>query len=311
MKKHIKIILLIQLFSCSEVSELSIINLIGAEVESIKYLDNFEIDGVSMDNELIVSWARRNQYFNLYDHNLNFIKSIGRYGSGPGEFLTIENVYLTENQLIIYDSHKRTFELFTRDGAFVNSITVDRQVNNIFVKNDTVMYVNSFEPNAFAIIRLFGANFENYEYIYSQRTREILQSYNSLRLFDDILTVNRVLSNQIVLIDTKTLKSKTITNDYLPSGPEYVYQGEFKFPTGPVWRTGLIVDDVFLQVKNNKGSGSEIYRFNNQGKIDLKYVFDEPISNLFLVESEVWIFTSKQLIKYHVDLFKQEENDKS
>lgn len=303
--------ILIFIMGCTELPTIITVNINEFDTSRTDYSEDFTFDGISMNNRFIVSWARRNNFFDIYDTDLRLIKSVGRYGAGPAEFLKIENVFLADNHIITYDSQKKAFDFFTYSGTHVKSITSERLINSIYAISDTSIIVNTYEPNSIAVIGLLGPSLERYEYYFTQNIREILDGYNVIDFYNNEIYLYQVLSNKYIVIDSKSKRSRVFENPYLPSEPEYNFHGEFKIPVGPVWRTGLKVGDYFLQVRNVPSIGSEIYRFNSNGIIDVMFELDRPISNLFLVENEIWVFTSRQLLKFNIDVFNREYHDNS
>lgn len=304
-------LILIFVVGCTEPPKIITVNINDSATSQTDYSEDFTYDGVSMNQRFVVSWARRNNYFDIYDADLQFIKSVGRYGAGPGEFLKIEDIFLTDNHIITYDSQKKSFDFFSFSGAHIRNISSDRLINSIYAISDTSIFVNTYEPNSIAVIGLMGHSLEQYEYYYTQNIREILDGYNVIDFYNNEIYLYQVLSNKYVVIDSKSKRSRVIENPFLPSEPEYNFHGEFKIPVGPVWRTGLKVGNHFLQVRNVPSHGSEIYRFDSNGVVDVKFELDRPISNLFLVKNEIWVFTSRQFLKFNIDVFNRKYNDNS
>lgn len=80
-----------------------------------------------------------------------FIKSFGREGRGPGDFLYVNDIEVIGNELYVLDYKNARFQLFDIDtGSFIRSIRLDfqPQINSeFFVHKDKIYLLGSISDN--------------------------------------------------------------------------------------------------------------------------------------------------------------------
>ncbi len=70
----------------------------------------------------VLDAARFEKRIVLYDENGRFLRTFGRMGYGPGEFITMEFQRFTREVIHIYDWNQRRLVLFNLDGTLLESI---------------------------------------------------------------------------------------------------------------------------------------------------------------------------------------------
>ena len=89
-----------------------------------------------------------------FDKRGNFIKTIGRKGQGPGEFLSVLNLRITKaGEISFYDSRNGKFLFFSREGDLVKEIKNTSQISSfggaVFLDNGNFLFEESnVDPDA-------------------------------------------------------------------------------------------------------------------------------------------------------------------
>jgi len=79
----------------------------------------------------------------VFDQNGTFLKSIGRKGSGPGEFDFISSMATLPNgNILVMDFQSRRASLFKPDGEFINSYLWRGNIFGIYLTTDSSYTVN-------------------------------------------------------------------------------------------------------------------------------------------------------------------------
>ena len=79
---------------------------------------------ISIDTDgLIYVTDRGNQRIAVFNRDGEYLRSFGRKGEGPGEFLSMRLLYLHNNILNLYDFQNRRATLFRTDGTLLDIIT--------------------------------------------------------------------------------------------------------------------------------------------------------------------------------------------
>lgn len=309
MRNLIVLFLLILVTSCNQQPNIIEITLVGSETETIFYPEGFMYEAISIGNDHIITWSRNVNYFELYDYGLNSVRTIGSMGYGPGEFQRIDDVFWIDKYIIAYDQHKKTYEYFTEDGSYFKGIIIDKRITSTVVKNDTTLIVNVLEPNASYVIELSGEDLKNERYLFFKNHGELLMNYNSLAMDNTHIIVMSTFTNKAYLINKDDLTVRTLDNKIMPTQPGFSYVSDIRIPKSPVWRTGLKINDIFLKARNLEGGVAEIFRYQSNGSIDLKFELPLFISKMFVVDKEVWIFTTESLLKFPINVFSQDYHD--
>lgn len=81
----------------------------------------------------------------VYRPDGSYVKSIGRAGRGPGEFLDISNLLIHNNRLYVHDSHHKRFQIFSlEDLEYTTSFDV--QIENRGAIDELNNAIASFVP---------------------------------------------------------------------------------------------------------------------------------------------------------------------
>jgi len=90
-----------------------------------KYFHGANDAAILSDGSVAIANQQSGEIF-LFDAAGQFIRAIGRTGSGPGEFQDLTNVIVLEGDTIVaFDSRNRTVSYFTRTGDFVKGYRVE------------------------------------------------------------------------------------------------------------------------------------------------------------------------------------------
>lgn len=309
--KYLVVILSLLLIGCKQQSTLTTINLVEVESESVLYPDGFIYESISIGNNHILTWSRNSHYVDVYDFDLNLTRTVGRFGSGPGEFQRIDDTYWVGDYIIVYDANKKMYEFFDPEGNYLRSVISDKRITSSIVKNDTTIFVNVLEPSAAYVVELSGENLENERYLFVNNNGDMMSNYNILDMDDTHIIVKSMFTNKAFLIDKNNLSVRTLTNRFMSANPSFNIVADVRVPTSTIWRDGLKIDDIFLKARNREGSVSEIFRYQSNGSVDAKFDFPEFITRMFRIDQEIWIFTPTSLQKFPINIFTQEYHDNS
>ena len=146
----------------------------------------------------------------MLDNNLNLVKSIGDYGRGPGEFLSVTYMYIDEDSLYAYDGNKNRIIVFSTNGKFAREFepafsifskftVIDDKIVSCFPYSDKpiiVMNKNGEVQNS------FGSLINKYDETqrYSTNTWDILYNGDhiiAVNISDPVIDVYDINGNQI------------------------------------------------------------------------------------------------------------------
>ncbi len=82
-----------------------------------------EFTAVTWDDDLgYLAYANAEGGIKHFDLSGRFVRTIGSEGEGPGEFRSIDDVHVVDNQLVVLDARTRSWSLFDEDMAFVKRL---------------------------------------------------------------------------------------------------------------------------------------------------------------------------------------------
>jgi DNA-binding beta-propeller fold protein YncE len=81
----------------------------------------------------------------VFDRNGKFLRTIGKTGTGPGEFRTPHGIkFDSQGRLIVADRHNHRVQILTKDGKFIAEYKEFSRVSGIAIdKNDTIYAADS------------------------------------------------------------------------------------------------------------------------------------------------------------------------
>ena len=84
----------------------------------------------------------------VFDRNGNFLRVIGRSGTGPGEFRTPHAVeFDSRGQLIVADRHNHRIQILTKEGTFVREYHEFGRSSGLAIDSNDVMYTADSESD--------------------------------------------------------------------------------------------------------------------------------------------------------------------
>ncbi len=82
-----------------------------------------EFTAVTWDDDLgYLAYADAEGGIKHFDLSGRYVRTIGSEGEGPGEFRSIDDVHIVDNQLVVLDARTRSWSLFDEDMAFVKRL---------------------------------------------------------------------------------------------------------------------------------------------------------------------------------------------
>ncbi len=84
----------------------------------------------------------------VFDRDGNFLRVIGRSGTGPGEFRTPHAVeFDSQGRLIVADRHNHRIQILTKDGRFVREYAEFGRVSGLAIDGNDVIYAADSESS--------------------------------------------------------------------------------------------------------------------------------------------------------------------
>jgi hypothetical protein len=146
----------------------------------------------------------------VYEFNLikgDFIRSYGRYGKGPGEYLyPIDfNIDKETNRLVILDNHKAKLLFYDLKGSFINSTRLSFRATSFLIEDESrYIYYAGASPNE------FNKEIDKYQIIIGDKNG--LLSYKSLVLSDQQMKFEAIGLNSIVSYNNSTMFHSRMDN---------------------------------------------------------------------------------------------------
>ena len=82
----------------------------------------------------------------VFDRNGNFLRVIGKTGTGPGEFRTPHALELdSQGRLIVADRHNHRIQILTKDGRFIREYAGFGRVSGLAIDRNDVIYTADSE----------------------------------------------------------------------------------------------------------------------------------------------------------------------
>lgn len=302
MKYLIPIFLIALFVSCNDAATEEIIQLnyddasFLVEVDIVSYRDIYIID-----SELWGILGNRDN-IEIINFTTNERRVWGSTGYGPGEFIRIGDISYSENRIFIYDSVKKSIEIFDRDLNFINTLILESNLISIVAENDSSFYAIGFGMSQLSVLRYRGINFSIVDYIFVESTRNPEDGVSLISRSKNFILLSRLMTNKLTIIDTQSNNRVTATNDYIPSQPNYSYVGEYRVPTKVIWDWGLISGSSVYQLIRERQS-STIYRFGLDGKMNKIFSLDFQAMRMIDYNDSYLFVTPNSLITYPKSIF--------
>jgi sugar lactone lactonase YvrE len=85
----------------------------------------------------------------VFDRNGKFLRTIGRTGTGPGEFRTPHAlVFDSQGRLIVADRHNHRVQILTKEGKFIAAYPEFSRVSGLAIDKDDNIYAADSESDA-------------------------------------------------------------------------------------------------------------------------------------------------------------------
>jgi hypothetical protein len=125
---------------------------------------------IASDDRVIIS-NRSNYSVYILDKSGKLIKTFGKKGGKPGEFLYRQDFHgILDDHLLVFSDHQGRINFFDLDGNFVKMITIDFMPLNIYPIKDSRILVKGHVPmGTFArkVLAVLDYNTEKYNVFYS------------------------------------------------------------------------------------------------------------------------------------------------
>jgi len=134
----------------------------------------------------------------VFKKNGEFVKKIGKKGKGPGEYITIWDFFiLDDNKLIISDISQQKI-MFYDNFNFTHFKRIKYMTESV-VKNDSLFYFNLFAQNNTTDLVIKNYKFKTIKekFIGLPNNKHLLTGINSFRNYKDSITYVRRFENKI------------------------------------------------------------------------------------------------------------------
>ena len=85
----------------------------------------------------------------VFDRTGKFLRSIGKTGTGPGEFRTPHMIkFDSQGRLVVADRHNHRIQIMTKDGRFVAEYPEFGRVSGIAIDANDTLYTADSESDA-------------------------------------------------------------------------------------------------------------------------------------------------------------------
>lgn len=302
MKNLISIAIITLFVSCNDIATVETIQI---EYNDATFLAELETDlyqNIYIIDSNVFGISRNRDRVEIFDNDSEFKQTWGSTGYGPGEFIKIGSVTNSSNRLFFHDSVKKSVEIFDKDFNYIITIPLESNLLSIVAESDSSFFASDFTMTQFSVVRFSGTNFSNIEYLYVESTRNPEDGMAHLSLYNNHLLVSRLMSNKLNIINTKTKERVNVTNDYIPSQPNYSYVGEYRVPTKVIWDWGIISENSVYQLIRERQS-STIYRFGLDGKMNKIFSLDFQAMRMIDYNDSYLFVTPNSLITYPKSIF--------
>lgn len=271
-------------------------------IDKIEYPLNYKIQSIYLFQDSFLS-HNSSSGFDIYNLDFNLKSTYQKAGFGPGEFQKIDSAVLTENRIIIYDSVKKSLEIFDREFNNLGSLPTEHKIISLVAHQDGSIYAGALDMKQYYIVKFDGSLLQNETIMLVNKIDELLLGFHSLSINKDNLFVANIMTNTGIILNLTNGNTTYFENPYMEKYPEFIYQGEYKLPKRPVWRIGAITEKHFFQLKNLESGESIIYRGDIDGQINKSFTFNGQIASIIATDDQFWIFTGTSLMKYQLTLF--------
>lgn len=98
----------------------------------------------------------------IFSSNGAYLRSIGKWGQGPGEYTAISDFYPTSNYIYILDFYIKKIFVYDYNNTCVREIKLDKIIGNkLFVIGDAIYLINEFSDTPMGKYHLFRISPDN------------------------------------------------------------------------------------------------------------------------------------------------------
>lgn len=295
-----------------------IFSLAGKEDYNYYFYFPTDIESDSKGNIYIID--AYNNRIQIFDKKGNFIKTIGRYGTGPMDLNKPEDIYVDEKQNKIYiaDTRNRRIQICSGEGTLINIIKLDFLPQRILFLHP-YLYVSSFPfapmGKEKGLIKRINTNGKiEKEFLTPIQIKElsIYLLYNIILMKKDkrenLIIARKWGLNQVMIFDTNCRLQKEFKIIYKAS--KWVKPGIIDFPLKndeDIDKIPFIIADITFDSNNNyyflagniekKLDGSierrrEIYKYSSKGvylgtiilPVPAKLIHIDNQNNLYIID---------------------------
>ena len=261
--------------------------------EDTRYYFYFPSDIETDSNGNIYVVDTYNNRIQIFDSSANFLRTIGKSGSGPLGFNKPEDIYIDEknNKIYIADTRNMRIQICSLEGKFIRSIKLKVIPQRIIFK-DSNLYISIFpsfvSSGGKGLIKKLDTNGKVLsEFLTPIRTKEIslYLLYNSILMKKDkkgnLIVARKWGLNQVMIFDIHDKFRREFKVIY--KGSKWIKAGIADFPINTdedIEKIPFIIADLSFDSENNyyflsgniekKQNGTferrrEIYKYNSEG----------------------------------------------
>jgi len=254
-----------------------------------------------VDSTLIGLIGNRDK-IEIFNLETGYKNTWGESGYGPGEFIKIGSITSSENKIFIYDSVKKSIEIFDKNLTYLDTVYLEMNLLSMQAESDTTFFASTINMDQYSIIQFSGSNFAHKDYLLVESTRNPSDGAALINLNNGILLISRLMTNRFSIIKRDN-KVVNVTNNSLPKHPQFDFVGGNRVPTKTVWQWGFLSDEYAYQLVR-ENDFSNLYRYTLEGNLDKIYRIEFPASRMFEYQSSYLFVSTPNVYKISKTLFK-------
>jgi hypothetical protein len=253
-----------------------------------------------------------NHRIQVFSENGNFIRTIGRKGQGPGEFLNPTDIYIKGETLYISDTGNRRIQIFSRSGELKKMIKLNFGPMYIVVSKRGEIYVSKlmdeFTQSKEFLIKIISEKGEQlgefHEAIKTKTFDKVamdLLNFISIEidLDDNIVVAHKFLINRVIKYDFRgkflfEFKTFLKANGPFAKVSKFDLIGFVKWISTDSSGNLYILSYRYLKDKMDFVPGNEIYMYDSSGRykatlvipFDAEYIALYRGQNIFALDTE-------------------------
>lgn len=259
-----------------------------------------------------------------FDKKGNFIKTIGRKGQGPGEFLSISNLRITKSgEISFYDTRNGKFLFFSREGNLIKEIKNTSKISSfggaVFLDNGNFLFEEgNVDPDAkqwgYHLV-LLNKDFTKIKNLNGKVFKEnpfqapkynLFDPYVKFQIFEDKIYISNSMKDNLEMevydFNGKLIKKIKKESKRVKIPENYKQKIIKSYKAGPIWnflKNKVYFQDYFPPFKD--------FYVDDNGKIYVETYEKDKKSNENIIDifnSEGIFIGRKPLIEAKVRRFK-------